>query len=255
MDQTYEFTEVLVVDGGSSDNTVAIARELGVQVIKLERRGMTLQRNAGVRYANGELILMVDSDEVLHPQLVEECVASVLTKNLDGLFVITIDTGLTYFGKSRCIGSMINLISRKTDIFIPDSALRFYRRILFQAIGGYDENLLVGEDVVFATECLQRGFEIGKCKFPIHHYGTEGLMNIFMKKLYYGKTYDWYSKKYRELSTTSRNRKRVEVGIFYLRHLFESRKYAKYIPGFLLVKFMETLGLVSGTGIFGFLFR
>ena len=58
---------VIVVDAGSTDGTGALARELGVRVVRLPvRAGPAEARNAGVEAALSELVLFVDADCVLH---------------------------------------------------------------------------------------------------------------------------------------------------------------------------------------------
>lgn len=242
--QEYKQIEIVVVDGGSTDNTVAIAQRHGVKLVKSNMRGRSLQRNIGALHAKGELLLQIDSDEVLHPTLVEECVNKVSNEKFEALFIPTVDTGRSYVGKSRCLGNIINLTLRK-DSDIPNSALRFYLKDVFETVGGYDEDVLVGEDVIFGIKCLKHKFKIGRCKSHILHYGTEGLMNIFVKKYAYGRTFKKFEKRAKELDLSVR-RRYVKVGLFYLRHLFKFKKYAKYLPGFLLVKLVEMLGMAVG---------
>jgi glycosyltransferase involved in cell wall biosynthesis len=64
--------EVIVADGGSTDATVAVARQLGVRV--LEETGPTIaaQRNAAIASARNQWILAVDADERITPELQEE---------------------------------------------------------------------------------------------------------------------------------------------------------------------------------------
>jgi glycosyltransferase involved in cell wall biosynthesis len=242
VNQTYKKIEIIVVDGGSTDNTVKIVKKYPARLIELNKRGMTFQRNMGVLNAKGELLLHVDSDEVLHPMLIEECVKKILYNGLDALFIPTIDTGLTYIGKSRCFGNIINLTLRK-NVWIPNSALRFYRKTVFSSVGGYDEDILVGEDVVFGLKCLNFGFKVGRCKCFIMHYGAEGLKNIFLKKYYYGKTFRRYRERAKEISPS---RDYIKTGVFYLVHLFDFKNYSRYLPGFLVAKLMEILGLLLG---------
>jgi glycosyltransferase involved in cell wall biosynthesis len=248
VNQTYKKIEIIVVDGGSTDNTLKIVKKYPARLIVLNKRGRTYQRNQGVLNAKGELLLQVDSDEVLHPRLIEECVKKILYTRLDALFITTIDTGFSYIGKSRCFGNIINLKLRK-DIWIPNSALRFYRKIVFQNVGGYDEDILVGEDIVFALKCLNAGFKVSRCKSFILHYGTEGLKNIFLKKYYYGKTFGRYRERVREISPVesySPLRSYIKTGVFYLLHLFYYKNLGRYILGFVVVKLIETLGLLLG---------
>ena len=63
---------VLVVDPGSTDETAALARRLGAEVLSLGyRAGPALARNRGVETVTTEVVLFVDADCVLHPDVVE----------------------------------------------------------------------------------------------------------------------------------------------------------------------------------------
>lgn len=63
---SYPVFEILVVDNHSTDNTVAIARQKGVNVLSFtERSGPAAARNFGAQHARGEIFLFVDSDVVV----------------------------------------------------------------------------------------------------------------------------------------------------------------------------------------------
>jgi GT2 family glycosyltransferase len=63
---------VIVVDPGSTDNTSQVARDHGVEVLRLpERAGPALARNKGVELVHSEVVLFIDSDCVAHPDVVE----------------------------------------------------------------------------------------------------------------------------------------------------------------------------------------
>jgi hypothetical protein len=71
--------EIVVVDGGSSDRTVEIAREAGALVIESPWPGYARQRNIAIDAAGGEWILEVDADERVSPKLrrsIEELLAA-----------------------------------------------------------------------------------------------------------------------------------------------------------------------------------
>lgn len=74
--QTYRNLEIILVDDGSPDECPAICDEYAkndarVRVIHKENGGLSDARNAGIRAATGEWICFVDSDDMVHPQMIE----------------------------------------------------------------------------------------------------------------------------------------------------------------------------------------
>lgn len=78
--QTYRPIELIVVDDGSSDNTVEVLEtwkaenespNLTVHVIEQENQGAPVARNRGLIESKGEYIQFLDSDDLLHPQKIE----------------------------------------------------------------------------------------------------------------------------------------------------------------------------------------
>lgn len=73
--QSYQDLEIIVVDDGSIDNSVAIAREYEgeqVKVIVQENAGAAVARNTGLRYATGDYIQFLDSGDVLSKDKIEK---------------------------------------------------------------------------------------------------------------------------------------------------------------------------------------
>ena len=74
--QDYAHMEIIVVDDGSTDGTAAISdrwaeRDSRVRVIHQPNGGHSAARNAGLDAMSGELMMMVDSDDLLHPDFVK----------------------------------------------------------------------------------------------------------------------------------------------------------------------------------------
>lgn len=64
--------EVVLVDSGSTDRTIEIARDLGANVIHQDWLGYAAQKNYALSLANNEWILSLDADEIVTPELVAE---------------------------------------------------------------------------------------------------------------------------------------------------------------------------------------
>lgn len=76
VNQTYKDLEIILVDDGSTDNSGAICDELAgkderIKVIHKTNGGLSDARNAGIDIAKGEYISFIDSDDYIHPQMLE----------------------------------------------------------------------------------------------------------------------------------------------------------------------------------------
>ncbi len=67
LEQTYHDVEIIVVDDGSYDNTVEVARRLGVRVIRRPNGGLAVARNSGAVASTGEYLAFLDADDRLLP--------------------------------------------------------------------------------------------------------------------------------------------------------------------------------------------
>ena len=71
--QSYGNVEVIVVDDGSSDDSIEVAKRHSVRVIEQTNSGVARARNRGAREARGELLVFLDADDILAPDYVERC--------------------------------------------------------------------------------------------------------------------------------------------------------------------------------------
>lgn len=72
--QTYNQIEVNVIDGGSSDETVDIAKAHGVKEIVTYSGALLGARELGARIAHGSIVVLLDSDQILEPNAIERAV-------------------------------------------------------------------------------------------------------------------------------------------------------------------------------------
>ena len=143
--------EVIVVDGGSTDETLARARA-GADVLITAPRGRAAQMNAGARRASGDVLLFLHADTRLPENadvLIREGLAG--SGRCWGRFDITIR------GRHPLlpfIARAMNLRSRWSGIATGDQAI-FVARAAFEAAGGYPDIALM-EDVALSAVLKRR---------------------------------------------------------------------------------------------------
>ncbi|TYC59039.1 glycosyltransferase [Marinobacter sp. BW6] len=141
--------EVIVVDGGSSDRTVELARPLCDRVVVSEK-GRAVQMNAGAAAAKGDLLLFLHADTRLPDNTLEHFADFVRSRHAWGRFDVRLSGERPLF---RVIGWFMNQRSRLTGICTGDQAM-FVRRDAFEALGGFHPMPLM-EDVEFSRRlCL-----------------------------------------------------------------------------------------------------
>ena len=145
-------TEIIVVDGGSRDQTVEIAKSLGAKVLKSAPSKAT-QMNAGAAEAAGEVLLFLHADTRL-PKNFEECVLEAVGRSefCAGAFSLRIDSDA---GGLRFIERVANWRSRFLQMPYGDQAL-FVSRKLFYEIGGYPDYPIM-EDFELVRRLKRRG--------------------------------------------------------------------------------------------------
>jgi rSAM/selenodomain-associated transferase 2 len=145
-----EVLEILVVDGGSRDGTVDVARRLADRVIST-RAGRARQMNSGAGVARGDLFLFLHAD-TRPPRGFAAAIVEACGSTIGGRFDVELDApGVAY----RVIEEAINLRSRCSGLFTGDQGL-FIRRDVFESLGGYPDQPLL-EDLALARAMRRRG--------------------------------------------------------------------------------------------------
>jgi rSAM/selenodomain-associated transferase 2 len=145
--------EVIIVDGGSEDETSAVAQRFSHVRLLSSARGRARQMNAGAHVANGEVLLFLHADTFLPAG----ANAAILEAFHDpgvvaGRFDVRFDNPRPVF---KVIAFFINLRSRLTKICTGDQAL-FVRRKTFDDLRGYPDIPLM-EDVEFTKRLKRKG--------------------------------------------------------------------------------------------------
>ena len=184
--QTYEHIETLVIDDGSTDGTVEFLRSdprysFARLHVQPKNGGASVARNAGIKMANGELIVFIDSDDALLPDHVETAVRVFQDHPNTGLFCCDstiIDSNGEILFEGRTWHQIQNELRNQPlhggfrsliDIFqfshiFPGFTLP---KTVFEKIGDFDQSIFPMDDYDLSLRVAAAGYGVYYCDKPL----------------------------------------------------------------------------------------
>ncbi len=165
--QTYRNKELIVVDDASTDETGQLALRFpqARYVRRAQNGGQAAARNEGARLATGTYLAFLDQDDLWDPAMLAEMVAlldahpDAALVHCDGYQVDEQNGILEYDRAIKHMDSITQLLRGGHDVATSGS---LFRKACFDAVGGYDDQLGVWEDIDLAIRLYQR--------FPVIHH-------------------------------------------------------------------------------------
>jgi len=148
LNQSHRDIELIIVDNGSTDNSLTIAEEYSlndgrVQLYHESKKGHTIAMNIGIGHAKGEFITMMDSDDVIHEEK--------LSKQLQGLSVTNANISYTDGWEMNASGESIGHVFHR-DI-IHSHGAGSDGTVFRELVGQRGFNELLGATLMFRREC------------------------------------------------------------------------------------------------------
>jgi glycosyltransferase involved in cell wall biosynthesis len=198
LQQTEQDFEIVVVDDGSTDDTVECARSFAadprVRVISQRNKGPSAARNAAVAAARGSYVSMLDADDLWLPEYLE-VMGRALDANADAPFAYT-DAWVLDDGTGR-IRRTPAMFYQRPPSTVPDARAFFLlllernfvytsvtvRRSVLEEVGSYDEDLSTGEDWDLWLRIVGRGMRPVRPpgRLAIHRNHPSSLVNDTQK--------------------------------------------------------------------------
>ena len=189
--QTTLPTEIVIVDGGSTDNTVAILRgwapPTGCRVSVVVQQGASISegRNFAVSQASYDRILVTDGGTTMHPEWVEQMLGafdSSEAPHVVGGFFEPVGHTLTERAIAFAVTPELHEIDGAT--FLPSSRSLAFVREAWERVGGYPEWLDYCEDLVFDLNMKKAGFTFAFVPDAIVTWSARSSISSFMKQYF-----------------------------------------------------------------------
>ena len=240
-DQTYKNIEIIVVDNSSTDDTKDIAKKYTKKVYN-KGPERSPQRNYGVSKASGEYVLILDSDMQPAPVVVAEAVDAINANGIAGVIIPEESFGEGFWAQCKKLE-----MSFYVGVDWMEAA-RFFRKVDYEKLGGYNIELISGEDWDLSKRMAKLGKLSRTSSYIYHNEGRISLYKTLKKKAYYASKISNYVDANDDVTTAS------ETGGVFKRFGLYFAKPAKLFRnplvglGMLLMKALE-----FGFGSFGFL--
>jgi glycosyltransferase involved in cell wall biosynthesis len=149
--------EIVVVDGGSDDGTVKVAKRFTNKTYQIRERGISKARNYGARQASGDIVVFLDADVSLPVNFVEKVLEAFNNSNVVGATcrIMPAQPRFTEFIFFQFYNLLIQLCTK----FKPHSRGEFLavRKKDFLMVNGFDESMPCLEDHDLAHRLSKRG--------------------------------------------------------------------------------------------------
>jgi len=143
--------EVIITDGGSSDNTLELCREFPVQVI-MNAPGRGAQMNAGARLASEEILFFLHADSEIEARVFND-IRQAIAQGYDwGCCQLRFDRSTRFY---RMVARNSNRRARYFSICFGDQGI-YCRKEFFERMGGFPETPFL-EDLAFSEQARKYG--------------------------------------------------------------------------------------------------
>jgi len=216
--QTYKHIEINIIDGNSEDNTIKVAKSFGVSNVVNLPSSLLKARHKGVELAQGEYVLILDSDQILESNAIEKAYVMATKDHFDMLvFEERSYRNKTFteklFNMDRKLINKVNNLDPFTGVIMP----RFFRTTLikkaydnipkemFANTGGPDHAI-----VYYEASLLSK--KIDTVPNAVKHIEPDSIQHLLKKFYRWGySSIDAHSGKY---SSLMKKKERLRTGLF-----------------------------------------
>ena len=187
-EQSYNNIEIIIVDDGSTDKSLAIVKKYDVRIIKQNHQGPGAARNYGAMNAKGEILCFFDADIRYDKKHIEKLIHPIIYENVVGTFQQEERVANTDNIWANCWTINGNLPIGERIIYKLSDTLSIFRAIKksdFLLVGGYDQTTGYGEDVTVSPKLHK--VAVAAPGAIAYHFNPESLDEVFFSARWIGR--------------------------------------------------------------------
>lgn len=200
--------EVLLIDNNCNDDTILVAQQFSVNVIKQPMQGRSQSRNLGAKEARGKMLCFLDADvyvendyfqevrNILERENIGGVQGRIIPSKVDGQHSINKYRYRSIEQATQGTFCLLNLMVNESPMI--NSAACSYKKEAFELVGGFDEALERHEDIDLARRVSYSGYLLASAERAQAHviYHGEGWLSYFKRSFSDGLTKIDYARKW-----------------------------------------------------------
>ena len=199
LNQTYPNWELIIIDDGSSDNTLEIIHDLSkseprIKYVTKKNSGVSDTRNMGISLAKGEFISFLDADDIWHDTNLEEKIRFIIKHNIDAAYskcekIDSNSKSLNTILTGSDTPLLNDILFLKGNYITAPSGIVLKKNVL-DAIDGFDINLSNNADQDLWIRILSNNFKIKLIsevlwQYRVHAYNMSSNIALLEKDSFY----------------------------------------------------------------------
>ena len=189
--QDYKYLECVVVDDGSTDNTLGVLDELiraqKITYVKQENLGVSKARNKGIKNCNGNYLLFLDADDILLDGAIVGMVRVILSTNSDFCVGLEkqIDLEQSFPYKEYMLANLVSRWWPVSAVLVKKNNVLWNENLKTWEVVQYFADILLGgfNGVICPKEVtkINHDYREGRATFVYNHYNATNTFNFFFR--------------------------------------------------------------------------